>query len=97
MVFDGKLAVSDVNGANTVEVPGGYKTEVADGGRPTTPISIDWSNVDRWFDAITPENSKRQLGAKEWAVVAIIVIGGLPIIFFSIKWNIKRLKRARKK
>lgn len=97
LVFDGKLAVSDVNGKNTVEVPGGYKIEALAGSKPSKPILIDWAKVDRWFDAITPENSQRQLGARTWTIVAVIVIGGLVFIFFAIKFNLKRLKKARKR
>lgn len=95
VVFDGKLAVSDVNGENTVEVPGGYKTEVAEGGMPTNPIPIDWSNVDRWFDAITPENSQRQIGARTWTIVAVILVVGLTIIFFVIKKMVKNFHKKK--
>jgi len=97
LVFDGNLAVSDVNGQNTVDVGSGYKTVVKSGGKPSKPELFDSSKIDRWFDAITPENSQRQLGVKEWVVVAVVLVVGLVVIYFGIKMNIKRLKRARKR
>src|SRR3990172_669673 len=97
LVFDGNLAVSDVNGQNTVDVGSGYKTVVKSGGKPSKPELFDSSKIDRWFDAITPENSQRQLGVKEWVVVAVALVVGLVVIYFGIKMNIKRLKRARKR
>jgi hypothetical protein len=95
LVFDGNLAVSDVNGQNTVDVGSGYKTVVKSGGKPSKPELFDSSKIDRWFDAITPENSQRQLGALEWTVVAVVVIGGLVFIFFAIKKTKKLFRRAK--
>lgn len=96
LVFDGNLAVSDINGENTVDVGPGYKTEVKSGGKPTKPELFDSTKIDRWFDAITPENSQRQIGARTWTIVAAIILGGLVFIFFVIKKGLKRFRRVRK-
>jgi len=81
---------------NTVEVEKGFKTEAVAGGKPTKPIPIDFSKVDRWFDKITPENSQKTLSPEKWAVVATVVIGGLIFIFFGIKTLLKRVRKKRK-
>lgn len=96
LVFDGNLAVSDINGQNTVDVGPGYKTEVKSGGKPTKPELFNSLEIDRWFDAITPENSQRQLGARTWTIVAVILVVGLAIIFFGIKKSLKRFRRVNK-
>lgn len=96
LVFDGKLAVSDIDGNNTVEVDGGYKTEVKKGGKPTKPELFDSAKIDRWFDAITPENSQRQIGARTWTIAAVILAVGLAIIFFGIKKSLKHFRRRKK-
>lgn len=93
LVFSGKLAVSDVNGANTVEVDGGYKTEVKKGGKPLKPVLFDPSKINRWFDGVTAENSQRQIGARTWTIAAAIILGGLVFLFFSIRRFLKRAKK----
>lgn len=98
LVFSGKLAVADINGQNTVEVPGGFKTQADKFGKPTKPIAFDPIKIDRWFDAIVPEKPVEPWAmAVAWVLVIAVIIGGLAGAFFSIKWILKLLRKRRKK